>query len=265
MDLELIAVPYDSGRRGYRMGRGPEHLLAEGLESTLEAAGHAVATHIIESNEEGAEAVAFDLADRIAERVRAAEAHAALPIILAGNCISTLGGLKGLQRDVALVWLDAHADLNTPETSPSGFLDGMALSVITGNAYQDRIGNFQPLPEDHVIMLGVRSVDEGEKEALKRVRVVRSSRELWLALGAIKAPDLYLHIDLDSLGPSLVVANSYATPRGLSQHTLHDVIETARLNKRIAALAITAYDPEADTDNNAIGIVAEIIIRVLGS
>jgi len=238
--VSLIAVPYDSGHRALRMGSGPEFLLERGLARQLEQLGHTVRLSVIETSGD-AHTSAFDIARQVAEHTRRADRDGAFPVILAGNCITSLGGLAGLHMRTALLWLDAHADFNTPATSPSGFLDGMALAVITGRCHAvdaSAIDGFTPLPDDRVIMLGVRSIDAGEESVLRSVTVARSSRELWQILAKADVDELYLHVDLDVLDPSELKANSFATPYGISLHTLHDVVTTATTAKRVAALRL---------------------------
>jgi arginase len=235
------------------MGAGPDHLIEQGLATHFDAS-----VQVLETTRDELTA-AFDLARQIGAAVRAASDADRFPVILAGNCLSTLGGLAGLHEPPALLWLDAHADFNTPDTSESGFLDGMALSIITGACYRNQ---FTPLPIENVVMLGVRSIDAGERSALEGVKLVRSSRELWSALAAIPGETAYLHVDLDVMDPSVLRANHFAAPYGLSLHTLHDAIVTLKANKRIAALALTAYDPTADEANQALPLALDIITRV---
>ncbi|HEX6040499.1 arginase family protein [Longimicrobium sp.] len=143
MDIRLIAVPYDSGIRGWRMGAGPDRLLDAGLEEQLRAAGHTVSAERVELAAEAVPEIraTFDLAARLSERVSAARAAGALPIVLAGNCASALGTLAGLADDEpGIVWLDAHGDFNTPETTRSGMLDGMALAIATGRCWTEMAG-----------------------------------------------------------------------------------------------------------------------------
>ena len=267
MQLQLIVVPYDSGQRGFRMGRGPEHLLEHGLLDSLAAHGAQSDVHTLETSGDDITS-AFDLARQIAAATVAARDRGAFPVILAGNCIASLGGYAGLRSRAALVWLDAHADFNTPTTSPSGFLDGMALAVLTGRCYTERsrtLPGFRAVADEDLVMVGVRAVDPGEEPIVRHVKRARSSRELWAALAQINAPELYLHIDLDALDPTVLIANEFATPRGLTEHTLQDVIATARSNKKIAALAITAYDPSADRANAGQDIVANILRAVIAA
>ncbi|MGQ0561769.1 MAG: arginase family protein [Gemmatimonadota bacterium] len=265
MQIQLILVPYDFGRRGWRMGAGPEHLARSGLIAALTADGHAVRSVTLETSGDDVQS-AFDLARQIAGHVSAAEARAAFPVILAGNCISSLGGFAGLESRTAMLWLDAHADFNTPGTSPSGFLDGMALAVITGRCMEEdseTIGGFEPLRDSNLVLLGVRSVDEGERNALSRVHIAQNQQQVASALAAVKPPELYLHIDLDALDPSVLIANSYATEGGLDMDTLGECLATAGKAKRIAAVAFTAFDPSADVMNAGVGVVVNILRMLL--
>lgn len=265
MNVNLIVVPYDSGRRDYRMGRGPGHLLRNDLAAQLEAAGHAVSVTTLETVGNDIES-AFDLAAKIATTVRAADHNSRLPIILAGNCISSLGGFAGLASRTAMLWLDAHADFNTPDTSPSGFLDGMALAIVTGRCYRElsqKLEGFDPLHDSDLVMLGTREIDPGEQPVIEQVSVVHTRAGLEESLVAIPKDELYLHVDLDVLDPSALRANIFASANGLTRQTLIESIAGAAASKRVAALAITAYDPEADRDNRGPAVVREMITTLL--
>ena len=265
MNIQLIVVPYDSGRRAYRMGGGPLHLESRVL-SDLERDGHDVSTVTVESPESDALHSSFDLARHIAGHVRAADSRGAFPIILAGNCIASIGAFAGLQSRPSVLWLDAHADFNTPETSPSGFLDGMTLAILTGRCMEEpaeTIPGFERLPDAEIVMVGVRSVDEGEKDAVARVRLASSAHELSNALRDVQRRDLYLHIDLDCVDPFVLTANQFATPDGLSHDSLLECVRTAASSKHVRALAITAYDPAADERNAGPALVMDILRALL--
>lgn len=96
--------------------------------------------------------------------IRDAIERQARPIILSGNCGSAaLSAVAALNpREIAIIWFDAHADFNTPETSQSGFLDGMGLAILTGRCWRrlaERFHSFRPVPDTHVTQVGVREND----------------------------------------------------------------------------------------------------------
>src|SRR5690242_19919163 len=157
MKIQFLLVPYDSGRREWRMGRGPSFLLRHGVGIGIRALGHEVDAEYVEPG--GIErpnppasteiATTFSLYREVAVRAREARSNGALPIVLGGNCGVTLGAIAD-QSDVGVLWLDAHADFNTPETTTSGFLDGMALAVLTGRCWRtmaSSIPGFVAMPD----------------------------------------------------------------------------------------------------------------------
>ena len=178
MDLDLIVVPYESGRRGIGVGAGPEHLMRGGLVERLDRAGHDVRMIPILSpeSENGREiSASFALMAQVAQAVEASRHGERMPLVLSGNCsVAAMGAVTGLGEGTAVVWLDAHGDLNTPETTGSGFFDGMALSVLLGRCWTGmaaRISRFRPIAEDRVALVGVRDLDPGEREFLARARI----------------------------------------------------------------------------------------------
>jgi arginase len=142
-DVRVIAVPYDSGHRGLRMGAGPEHLLDNGLGGALSPKGSGLAvTTVRHLREPTAEvATAFELHGLVSNQVRRTLADGEFPLVLSGNCnTAAVGTLAGVG------WLDAHGEFNTPETTTTGFLDGMGLAVAVGRCWKGMAGSVPELP-----------------------------------------------------------------------------------------------------------------------
>ena len=118
------------------MGAGPERLIEAGLIDRLQQAGHEVVpcSVCLPSQKFMPEVqAAFELDRRLAGCVAEAVSAEALPVVLSGNCITSVGTVAGIgEPDLGVIWLDAHGDFNTPETTLGGFLDGMALATLTG-------------------------------------------------------------------------------------------------------------------------------------
>jgi len=276
----ILVVPYDSGHCDFRMGAGPRRLIACGLAGQIRRAGVNVAVE--EIHPEGPEphgeiAAAFSIAKILSERVRAASNAGAFPLVLAGNCNSSLGTVSGLEPDSrGVVWLDAHGDFNTPETTVGGFLDGMALATLTGRcwtALSAEIPGFVPVPESHVLQLGARELDRSEAEQLaaslvKRAPADASDEEVesLLALLSHQVKGLYIHLDLDALDSGEGRANAYASRGGYSRVALDKLLERVGRSIPVKAMGVTAYDPTADVDGRvakaAIGFV-EAVLREL--
>jgi len=270
MRIQILAVPYDTARRGWRMGAGPEHLLTNGLPARLEADGHAVSVALVEPNRDApAEiATAFDLMARISDGVRTAARKGLFPFVLSGNCNSAVGTLSGLTpRERSIFWFDAHGDANTPETTTTGFLDGTGLAAAMGWCWRGLTGQvpgFRPVSSSNVLLLGARDLDPDEQSLLDDADVRRLSPSaiaegrLAPAIAALGDGAAYVHCDLDVLDPSEGRANPFLTPDGLSLSGLEQAIATIGRARPIAAAAITSYAPEYDLD----GRMLEAAIRV---
>jgi arginase len=287
MKIQFLLVPYDSGRREWRMGRGPSYLLRHGVGSSIRALGHEVDAEYVEPS--GVEspnppasteiATSFSLYREVAVRARAARTSGALPIVLGGNCGVTLGAMAAGGGDVGVLWLDAHADFNTPETTTSGFLDGMGLAVLTGRCWRrmtDGIPGFCVVPDANVVLAGVRDIDPPEEELLtdSEVTVIRgpSIRAAGVASALVPALDalrervsrLHFHLDADVLDAHEARANSFAADGGLTIAELAEVAHLTAERFEIVSAAVTSYDPAIDTSAAvppAIGSALEALLR----
>jgi arginase len=288
MKIQFLLVPYDSGRREWRMGRGPSYLLRHGVGSSIRALGHEVDAEYVEPGGiEGPNppasteiATSFSLYRQVAVRARDARANGAVPIVLGGNCGVTLGAVAGAAGpgEVGVLWLDAHGDFNTPETTASGFLDGMALAALTGRCWRTltaSIPGFLATSDANVILAGARDLDPAEEVLVEEseVMLVRGSsiRAAGLAESLVPALDtlgtrvsrLHFHLDADVLDAGEARANSFAAAGGL---TIAELTETARLvasRFEIVSAAVTAYDPAIDTTAAVPAAIGEALTALL--
>lgn len=257
--VSLIQVPYHLGRES-GSGLGVPVLAAElgGGGTVVERAGR----YRSES------AACFDVVRELVPHVRAAAASGALPVVLAGNCHSSLGTVAALDGDVGVVWLDAHADFNTPETTESGFLDGMALALLTGagwDALRRGIPGHRPVAQENVVLFA-RDLDpaEGERLSSSSIRHIEP-HALGPALEDLRSrvDAVYLHIDLDVLDPSVGRANEFAVDGGLSTDGLAAIVEQVAGLLAIRAVAFTSYEPEGDPDGAIPRAARHVLERVL--
>jgi arginase len=276
MRLTLLQSPYDSGQYAQRMGRGPLHLVERGLVRDLETQDQQVELVPIRLptgfvTEAGAAAA---IQRRIAQEASRALAAGRFPVALAGNCSATLGMMAAHAiGSTGVIWLDAHADFNTAETSTSGFFDGMSLSQVTGGAWHAlaaTVPGFHPVDERDVVLVGARDLDPAEEERLARSHIVRvSAASVPDALEpafdhlARRISQVHLHIDLDVLDPTVGRANVFATPGGLSLVQAEMLIDAAGSRFDIASLTISAYDPEQDPDGRIVRAVGSLLTAVL--
>ena len=203
------------------------------------------------------------LAQHIAQTIR----NGARPISVMGDCCGTIGVVAGLQRagqDFVLLWLDAHGDFNTWETTPSGFLGGMPLAMLVGRGEQTmpRAVNLQTVDEARVVLSDARDLDPGEKIYLQNSRVhhISDAREL-LNSKVLNAP-LYIHFDTDLVNPIDAPAQSYATAGGPMANELREIFRALAQSKNIVAVSMCAWNPQLDTDGKT-RVVSMELLRTL--
>jgi arginase len=269
-DARILVVPYDSGHPGRRMGAGPEHLLDNGLLKLLRSRGRDLSFTALrpETDPPAEVATAFELDALVSEQVRAAIAEDAFPLVLSGNCNTSVGTLAGVgPEDLGIVWFDGHADFNTPETTTTGFSDGMGLAIVVGHCWKEMAGavpGFSPVVEQNVVLAGAREIEPAEEERLAAsgVNVVSGPRvgqeglrvfadtldELKTRVGRV-----YVHLDLDVLDPGKVgKANEFAPEGGLGVEELEAALGMVRGRFEVAACGIASYDPTFDSDGRVL-------------
>lgn len=277
MSARLIQVPYDSGLREQRMGRGPTCFVDNGaIERLTETAGPVEASVVEPGDGYPMEiALSFELYRSVAEQVSSAHAAGQFPLVLAGNCHTMVGVLAGHgERNVALIWFDAHGDINTPETTTSGFLDGMPVAMITGRCWRAMtrtIPGFRPLPDDRVALVGVRDFDETEAVVFRESAIHMVRCEEIHDSGADSALDsileswsgqidgVHVHIDLDVHDPIHCRANSYQPGGGLSPDEVQACVRAIAGKLPLLGATLTAYDPEADRERRGLAVGLDLI------
>jgi arginase len=170
------------------------------------------------------------------------------PIVYAGDCVSVIGVLAGLQQcgvDPLLIWLDAHGDFNTGETTPSGFLGGMPLAMLTGRGEQTIVtgAGLRPLPDEQVILVDARDLDPGEDEAVAASGIVVVSVD---RLAHTLPPDapIYVHVDVDVVTPDDLPAVNYPARDGPSLAQVRAAMINLAATGRVAAVSISGWNPE---------------------
>ena len=293
LEIALIGAALDlgQGRRGVDMG--PSAIRYAGLEERLASIGHVVRDH---GNVETAVPEATALHDeharflpeikqtcaRIAAKVVEEATAGALPLVLGGDhsvALGTLGGLASLHGAGGVLWIDAHADINTPETSPSGNVHGMPLAAALGLAGDAFASDAWPLPAvdpRRVVLLGLRQADAGERTLLHqagvrvftmseidRIGVERAVRE---ALDRVAGPGfVHVSLDMDALDPE--VAPGVGTPvrGGLTYREAHLALELVAESELAGSLEVVEVNPILDRENTTALTAVELVASALGA
>lgn len=183
------------------------------------------------------------LYDAVARAVAADAGFGGCPVVMSGDCNTSAGIMAGLQRagvDPAIVWFDAHGDVQTLETTTSGYLGGLALRLLTGyrpELIAARLG-LRPVPEDRIVLVGARDLDPPEVTYLAGAAIRR--REV-AALAAAGLPDgpLYVHVDLDVIDGAGLPGLRFPAPGGPDAAQLADALRVLLATGQVAAFGLS--------------------------
>jgi arginase len=267
MRLRIVTVPYRYDDPEAGLGLGPRALLEAGLEARLVEQGIELASlgtaHLPENErDESRRAVNIGrLGANVASLVAEARSDAEGVLALAGDDTAAIGIVAGLQRAagataaIGVVWLDAHGDFNTPETTYSRILAGMPLAVLAGLAgphWREAAGLSATIPTDRIVIAGVRDLDAQEETLLRSTSAkivtaneLRSNEALRPAIEtlAAKCDLLSIHVDLDVLDPHLVPSATTPSENGLSLAEARAAIGAALGTGKAACLTFTSLNP----------------------
>jgi arginase len=187
-----------------------------------------------------------------------------LPVLLAGDCsicLTTLPAVLRHRPEARVLWLDAHGDYNTPETTVSGFLGGMCLAGACG---EWDAGLAEPVAPERVVLAGVRDLDDGERELLggsPATVIGASTVETLVAVkNALDGAPAYVHLDLDVLDPEHFPAQ-FPAPGGLHPDRLYDLLDSVTEDCELVGVEVTAF--EAPEDDEARAAAADTAMHVL--
>jgi arginase len=284
------ALDLGQGRRGVDMG--PSAMRYAGLAERLTALGYTVADRgNVETPEPEASAVTDDRARYLPEILAACERIAGLvgeaialgetPLVLGGDHSVALGTLAGLARahgPGGVIWIDAHGDLNTPETSATGNVHGMPLAAAlgwAGDAFEHSALRIPALDPRRVAIVGARAFDEPEQRAIRdygvlvftmseidRVGIEHAMRE---AIGHVSGPGfVHVSLDMDALDPE--VAPGVGTPvrGGLTYREAHLALELVAASGVAGSLEVVEVNPILDRANTTADTAVELIASALG-
>jgi arginase len=295
--IHIIGVPLDLGgnRRGVDMG--PSAFRIAGLGEKIAALGRTILdkgdlpTAIPETQQHGDPAKKFireiaRVCDKVHQTALASLEEGAIPIVLGGDHSLAAGSVaasaayarhKGLP--IGLLWIDAHGDMNTPASTPSGNVHGMALAALLGPEPSElsRIGGFSPtvLPQ-HTALVGVRNLDEREKDLVRNSGVhVFTMKDIdrfgvasvaGQAIQAVSAGTAGIHVslDLDVCDPSIAPGVGTPVNGGLNYREAHLLMELIAESGRLAALDLVEVNPTLDLRNATAVLGTELALSALG-
>ncbi|TIW86466.1 MAG: arginase family protein, partial [Mesorhizobium sp.] len=164
------------------------------------------------------------------------------------------------------VWADQHGDLNTPETSAHGFLDGMALATVLGLCWRPMsaaIPGFKPIDPSRCVLVNARDLDPDEKRLLETLPIVRTEcpgvAQATERLKIAGAKRVHMHLDIDVHDPQALQANRYVSPGGPSPEQLRDAACAMALSVPVVGITVSAYDPAFDGQADVPPLVGQLL------
>ena len=201
----------------------------------------------------------------LAKRIQCAVEDGFFPFVIGGDDSVLMGMVEGLRRTlgdrIGLIYMDAHGDFNVPETTPSGMIGGMDVAITAGRGARELVEMFDRcpmLPEENIVLYGIRDLDKMEKRALAESEVKVYTRKALRTLGVERAVKkilrdlqhdcdrVFLHVDIDVLDASVISSQALTVPDGLSseefQKTLRILVESGKL----CGIAVMMFDAAKD-------------------
>ncbi|MCZ8518919.1 MULTISPECIES: arginase [Paenibacillus] len=294
-DISVLCVPFDlgAGRKGVRLG--PHAILQTGLERRLRGLGLQVEVlQPFPVPPSGGDAPAAGpgslnhldevagMNESLAEAVWGILSRGRFPLVLGGDhsvAIGTLAGLTSHLHSPGVIWFDAHSDLNTAQSSPSGNIHGMSLSAALGLGHDRlvKIGGVSPkINPQHTVIIGARSLDPGEKELIRslgircftmheidRLGISRVTEEA-IRIAGTGTDGIHVSFDIDSLDPAEAPGTGTPVRGGLSYREAHCALEMLHESLLVRSAEFVEVNPLLDTDNKTARLAAELILSLMG-
>jgi arginase len=295
--IRVLGVPLDLGQSRRGVDMGPSAVRVAGLEARLEAIGHVVedggnvAVAIPEQKKSGAAHAKYlkeitATCTKNAELVLKSLEAGKVPLVLGGDHSVAAGTVAGVaefyrrqNQRIGLIWIDAHSDMNTPETSPSGNVHGMPLAAIMGlgPAELGNIFNFSPkVRPENCVLVGIRDVDAHEKENIRRAGVevftmrdidergMRAVMEEALRMAGRGTAGYHISLDMDWIDPE--DAPGVGTPvwGGATYREAHLAMEIISDHGRMLSFEIVEVNPVIDEHNQTADLAVELSLSAFG-
>ena len=296
--IRVLGVPLDMGasRRGVDMG--PSAIRVAGLEAKLKALGHQVVdggnvrVELPETRLSGEQNARYlaeiaETCTRTAERVLEAMEEGLTPLVLGGDHSQAAGSVSGVSRyfqrrgqKLGLLWFDAHSDINTPETSPSGNVHGMPLAALLGLGPDPMARLFGYTPKvspEHTVLIGVRDIDSGERENIRRVglkhvytmreideRGMRAVMEEAMKVVRTGTAGYHVSLDMDWIDPEDAPGVGTPVRGGATYREAHLAMEILADSPGLTSFEIVEVNPILDEKNRTAELAVELACSAFG-
>lgn len=293
MQIDVIGVPIDLGadRRGVDMG--PSAIRYSHLQNKLEDLGYTVQDEgnvevpiaemcVINNPKLKYIDCIIPMSRRVAGAVTTSVQAGHFPLILGGDHSLSIGSVRGAARNrkIGVIWIDAHGDFNTAETTPSGNIHGMSLAILAGLGDPSLVQLWdEPVPvidPKRIAIIGARDLDEGEKKNLQNAGSLVMSMEQIDRYGMVSAIEkaiervsrdvdgIFLSLDLDALDPEHAPGVGTPVPAGLTQREAHLACEMIAETGKLIGMDLVEVNPILDVQNRTASLAVDFALSALG-
>ena len=289
--IRIIGVPMDLGQDLRGVDMGPSALRYAGLAGRLERLGHSVEDQgnvpvaVRGAVNDTATGPAFleeirDTCAHVYDAAHQALAEGCFPIFIGGDHSIAVGTVGGVTHDgpAGVLWIDAHGDFNTPETSPSGNIHGMPVAALMGQGASELVNLGRPGPKlepEDIILIGIRDLDTRERELLREARLgiytMREVDERGLAAVTREAlrrlshlDRLHVSLDMDSVDPMYAPGVGTPVRGGFTNREAHLLMEMLADDGRVGSVDVVEINPILDEKNRTAQMAAELLTSLLG-
>lgn len=287
--IAIIGVPVDLGAGTRGTNLGPEAIRVAGIVKRLEKIGYEVedrgdiaADRKASNTLEGSNLKNLNEVLRVnrllCQEVSTVMEEGMFPVVLGGDhsiAIGTIFGVLQQKKNLGVIWFDAHGDINTAETSPSGNIHGMPVAVLTGIGHEDltSIGGNVFLKRENLVYIGSRDLDEGERKAMKEQGIkvftmyeiddmgIKKVMEEAIKIAGEGTDGIHVSFDLDALDPEVAPGTGTKVPGGMGYRETHHALEMIAMSNKLVSVEFVEVNPLLDRQNTT----AEVAVALAGS
>lgn len=289
-NLSIISVPLDLGAGTRGVNLGPEAIKYAGLIKRLENIGYSVEDRCdIPVNKKAAITVAgsnlkhlnvvAEVNEKLCTEVSSAMSEGKFPLVIGGDhsiAIGTISGVLQHKKNLGVIWFDAHGDINTPQTSPSGNIHGMPIAVLLGmgdDSLTSIGGKDAVLKKENIVYIGSRDLDAGERTALKSLGIkvftmheiddmgIKNVMTEAIKIAGECTDGIHVSFDLDVLDPEVAPGTGTKVPGGMGYREAHYALELIARSEKLVSAEFVEVNPLLDHEN----MTAKATVALAGS
>lgn len=289
-NLSIIGVPIDLGAGTRGVNLGPEAIRYAGLVKRLENIGYSVedrcdipvnkkAAITVEGSNLKHLNVVSEVNEKLCKEVSDAMSEGKFPVVIGVDhsiAIGTISGVLQHKKNLGVIWFDAHGDINTPETSPSGNIHGMPIAVLLGMGDETLTsigGSDTFLKKENIVYIGSRDLDAGERTALKTLGIkvftmheiddmgIKNVMEQAIKIAGEGTDGIHVSFDLDVLDPEVAPGTGTKVPGGMGYREAHYALELIAKSEKLVSAEFVEVNPLLDHEN----MTAKATVALAGS